>query len=105
VKIADSAHRHGVAEEDIWHAIRNALTYVDQEGRIPERTLVIGPARSGRPLEVVILRPETDPLVIHAMDLRTKFYHYLPNASPGDDHEQDGRAGPRRRGRGGRGAR
>lgn len=33
------------------------------------------------------------------------FSDYLPNASPGDDHEQDGRAGPRRRGRGRRGAR
>ncbi len=75
MEIADSARKHGVREEDIRHALRNPLRVVAGEGR----DLVIGADRSGRLLEVVILDddPNEEPVVIHAMPLRSKFYDYL----------------------------
>jgi hypothetical protein len=75
VQIADSARKPGVLDEDILHALQNPLRVVSG----PERDLVIAADRSGRLLEVVVLDddPEEDPVVIHAMSLRPKFYDYL----------------------------
>lgn len=56
VQIADSARSHGVRDGDIDHAIRHPLRVVAGEGR----DLVIGPDRSGRLLEVVILDDDPD---------------------------------------------
>lgn len=42
-----------------------------------DRLLVIGADRTGRLLEVVILDPDDDPIVIHAMPLRPTFYGLL----------------------------
>jgi hypothetical protein len=39
--------------------------------------LIIGADRAGRLLEIVVLDPDDDPVVIHAMPLRQKFYDYL----------------------------
>ena len=39
--------------------------------------MVLGPSRSAELLEVGVLNLETDPLVVHAMPLRPKFYPYL----------------------------
>lgn len=43
------------------------------------RHLIIGADRAGRLLELVILDddPEEEPVVIHAMPLRPKFYRHL----------------------------
>jgi hypothetical protein len=75
VQIADSARKHGVADEDITHAVRNPIRLVAGEGRV----LVIGPDRAGRLLEVVVLDddPDEEPVIIHAMALRPKFRDYL----------------------------
>jgi len=75
VEIADSARKHGVPDDDIWHAVRNPLRVVPGDGR----DLVIGPDRAGRLLEVVVLDDDAgkEPVVIHAMRLRSKFYEYL----------------------------
>jgi hypothetical protein len=42
-----------------------------------DRLLIIGPDRTGRLLEVVVIDPERDPAVIHAMPLRRKFYDHM----------------------------
>lgn len=42
-----------------------------------DRVLVIGADTAGRLLEIVVLNPEDDPVAIHAMPLRPKFYRYL----------------------------
>jgi len=42
-----------------------------------DRVLVIGADRAGQLLEVVVLDPEDEPVAIHAMRLRPKFYDYL----------------------------
>jgi hypothetical protein len=75
VEIADSARKHGVADEDIEHAVRNPLRVVPGIGR----DLIIGAGRSGQLLEVVVLDddPEEEAVVIHAMRLREKFHDYL----------------------------
>ena len=72
-----SAAKHGVDPEDARHAARHPLRVVPQDDRDPYRILVIGADRAGRLLEVVILRPETEPQIIHAMPLRPTFYRYL----------------------------
>lgn len=74
MEIAESARKHGVADEDIGHAVQLALRVVSQE---PDRLLMIGPDRRGRLLEVVVIDPDAAPVAIHAMTLRRKFYRYL----------------------------
>ena len=61
--------------KDIEHVVHNPIRVVAGEGR----DLVIGADRSGQLLEVVILDddPNEEPVVIHAMPLRSKFHHYL----------------------------
>jgi hypothetical protein len=72
--VADSARKHGVRDEDIAHAFRNPMRRIQQN----DRYLIIGADRAGRLLELIVLEPEDDePLVIHAMPLRPKFYPHL----------------------------
>jgi hypothetical protein len=46
VEVLRSALRHGIASEDIHHAIINAVV-VDEVGDDPVRWLVLGPDRAG----------------------------------------------------------
>lgn len=74
MEIADSARKHGIPDEDMMHAIRQSIRWVSQDDT---RLLVIGPARDARLLEVVILDPYGDPVVIHADELRPMFHQFL----------------------------
>jgi len=74
VEIAQSARRHGVADQEILAAVSVPLRVVRQS---VDRVLVIGADTTGRLLEVVVLDPDDDPVAIHAMPLRPKFYRYL----------------------------
>jgi hypothetical protein len=69
VDIHESARRHGVADEDIQHALAHTVTWVEL-GDDPWRYLLAGPDRAGNMLELVILDLGGDELVIHAMGLR-----------------------------------
>lgn len=73
MEVADSARRHGVLDDDVRAAVSVALAAVRRDDRV----LYIGADTSGRLLEVVVLDPEEDPVAIHAMPLRRKFYRYL----------------------------
>lgn len=42
-----------------------------------EDRVLIGPDRSGKLLQVVVIDPEDDPALVHTMPLRRKFYDYL----------------------------
>jgi hypothetical protein len=61
----------------IWHAVRTAIRKIDMDDDL---TMLIGPARpgparDGAPLEIGVLDLNgEDPVVIHAMRLRPKFY-------------------------------
>ncbi len=74
MEIADSARRHAVSDDDIRGATSVPLRIVRQGA---DRVLVIGADTAGRLVEVVVLDPEGDPVAIHAMPLRPKFYQYL----------------------------
>jgi hypothetical protein len=74
VEIADSARKHGIDDEDMRHATRMPFRLVAQGD---DRVLVIGPDRNGSLLEVVVLDPDGDAAIIHADELRPKFYAYL----------------------------
>lgn len=69
MRIGEPARKHGIPDEDIWHAIRNAIrSHADDAF-----TMLIGPAQDGSLLEIGILDAEgDDPVVIHAMPLRDK---------------------------------
>jgi hypothetical protein len=76
VEIAASARKHGVADDDIVHGWENAIRYVEYEYAGEDRLLVIGPTASGALLELVAV-PVAPTRIIHADNLRPKFYDYL----------------------------
>ena len=77
VEVHGSARRHGVADDDILHAVEHSML-VDDVGEDPDRWLVIGPDRDGNLLEVVVLiTAEGDELIIHAMRPRATYSKLL----------------------------
>jgi hypothetical protein len=69
--IVASARKHGVADADMLHALRNHVrAYAEDEGF----TMVIGPARDARMLEVGFIESaDGDLVVVHAMSARQRF--------------------------------
>lgn len=75
MQIGESARKHGLADEAMRHAVRVPFRIVRLGD---DRTLYIGADPSGTLLEVVVAGLEGDaPRIIHAMNLRRKFYQYL----------------------------
>ena len=76
MEVHPSARKHGLADEDIEHAMRHALA-IDYQA--DDTRLHLGPARSADLLEVVtIVRDDGSELVIHAMKMRPKYRRLLP---------------------------
>ncbi len=76
MEIHPSARKHGIADEDIDHAVANAISIDEQED---DTHLYLGPARSADLLEVVtIIRDDGSELAIHAMKMRPKYRRLLP---------------------------
>jgi hypothetical protein len=77
VEIHGSARKHGVADQDILHAIDHALA-IEDIGEDPDRWLVLGPDRAINMLEVVVLiTSEGTQLAIHAMPMRPIYERLL----------------------------
>jgi hypothetical protein len=75
MRIGEPARKHGVPDADIWHGVRNA-TPQDRHGRRPDDA--DRAARDGAPLEIGVLGLDSDdPVIIHALPLRAKFYRFL----------------------------
>ena len=77
MEIHPSALGHGVAVEDIEHAVRNAMMSDELDDDL---RLYLGPSSSASLLEVIVLvrgseRPE---LAIHPMTMRDKYRRLLP---------------------------
>jgi hypothetical protein len=75
VRIGEPVRKHGVIDADIRHAVRTAMRKVVID---EDLTMLIGPASDGALLEIGV--PDfdgDDPVVIHAMPLRQKFYRFL----------------------------
>jgi hypothetical protein len=76
VDVHSSARKHGIADEDIEHAVENAMAIDDQDD---DTRLYLGPSRSAELLEVVtIVRDDGSELAIHAMPMRPKYQRLLP---------------------------
>jgi hypothetical protein len=67
-RIVESARKHGIADEDIWHAIRNVVQFEQND----EFLMLKGPGRNGLMLEIGIVKRDkrNEPTVIHAMPAR-----------------------------------
>ena len=77
VEIHDSARRHGVADQDILHAIDHALA-IEDAGEDPDRWLIIGPDTAANVLEVVVMiTAEGNQIAINAMPMREKYARML----------------------------
>ena len=77
MEIHDSARTHGVADQDILHAINHALATEDA-GEDPDRWLIIGPDTAANLLEVVVMiTAEDHQVAIHAMPMRDKYARLL----------------------------
>lgn len=64
-----------MSDDEIRHAGRNAMRRVDMG---EDLTMLIGPASDGALVEVGVLDIDgDDPVAIHAMPLRPKFYRIL----------------------------
>lgn len=68
--IADSARRHGLADEDILHAFRNPVRAEDLDDGL---AMLTGPARDGVLLEVGVVEGGDGPVIVHAMKARPRY--------------------------------
>ena len=76
MEIHESARRHGVADEEIRHAVAHAMVIEDQD---EDTRLYLGASPAGALLEVLTIRREDGTeLVIHAMPMRSKYRPLLP---------------------------
>jgi copper oxidase (laccase) domain-containing protein len=76
MEVHSSAGKHGIADEDIEHAVEHAMAIDDQND---DTRLYLGPSRSAALLEVVVIVRDDGPeLAIHAMPMRTKYQRLLP---------------------------
>ncbi len=68
--IKPSARKHGIADEDILHAIEHALVWL----RRGNRYLYPGPDRATNMLEVIsLIEDDLTEIVIHAMRMRGRY--------------------------------
>lgn len=74
--IRASAHKHGISDDDMLHAIRNAIRYLEMDDLV----MAIGPARDGTLLEIGMVgiaapaRESGDAIhIVHAMRARPRF--------------------------------
>ncbi|MHB1712328.1 MAG: hypothetical protein ACYCV7_13165 [Acidimicrobiales bacterium] len=75
-----SARRHGIGDDDIFHASDHLLVVSDLDPETdPPKVLIVGPDRAGNMIEVIVLTLAEDHLLaIHAMPLRQKYHGLLP---------------------------
>ncbi|HEY3884081.1 MAG TPA: hypothetical protein VGL62_02645 [Vicinamibacterales bacterium] len=76
MEIHPSARKHAITDEDIEHAINNAMAIEDQDD---DTKLYVGPARNAELLEIAtIVLDDGSELVIHAMKMRPRYQRLLP---------------------------
>lgn len=76
MRIGEPARNHGIADADMQHAVRNAISRVEMDDDL---VMMIGPSESGTLLEVGVLGyGGDDPVILHAMRLRQTFFRFLP---------------------------
>ena len=68
--IADSVRKHGVTDEDIFHAYRNPIRIFELDEGF---TIIIDADRTAIVFEVGVVQASTAPVIVHAMRAREKF--------------------------------
>ncbi len=68
MRMGEPARKHGLPDEDIWHAVRNATRLV---GMGDELTMLIRPGRDAMMLEIGVLGFEGGRLSRHPCDAAT----------------------------------
>jgi hypothetical protein len=75
LKIHSSARKHGIADADIEHAVRHAMSIDDRQN---DTRLYLGPARNANLLEVVtVFGSDGVQIAIHAMAVRSRYLRLL----------------------------
>ncbi len=67
--ILDSARKHGVSDDDMLHAYQHPIRVF----RFDDLTMLIGPDRAARLLEIGLSIGEGVEFIVHAMPARPKF--------------------------------
>jgi hypothetical protein len=67
--ILGSARKHQLSDDDILHAYRNPIRVFD----VDDLTMLIGPDRATRLLEIGVVSAEGVEFIVHAMPARNKF--------------------------------
>ena len=76
LEIHPSAREHGIADVDLEHAVTHAMAIDDIDD---DTRLYLGPARNAALVEVLTIpTAEGSELAIHAMRMRPKYRHLLP---------------------------
>ena len=71
MEILVSAHKHGVTDEDIHHAVANVIRYHDLDDGL---VMAVVPTQAGDLVEVgIVTADDTEPFIVHAMPARAKF--------------------------------
>ncbi len=68
--IAESARKHGVADENILHAFDRPISSEDLDDGF---VMLIGPDRAGNLLELGVVNGDDGPVIVHAMPARPKY--------------------------------
>lgn len=82
-QIHHSARKHGIADDDILHAIEHALAVDEYED--DDRVLYLGPNQAANMLEVITLAIDEEiEIVIHAMPMLPKYRSLLRGLGESD---------------------
>ena len=76
VEVLPSARKHGIPDDDIRHAVNNALSAITTPNQ-PDFTMLIGPDTASRLLEIGVLSADDNDYVIHAMPARQKYLNMI----------------------------
>jgi hypothetical protein len=68
--IAPSARKHGIADDEMRHALRNPVRAADLGDGL---TMIVGAARDGTLLEVGVADSDAGPVIVHAMRARPRY--------------------------------
>ena len=69
--IEASARKHGVADDDMLHALRHHRRAFETDD--PDVTMFVGPSSDAQPIEVGVVNDDDGVAIIHAMPARSKF--------------------------------
>jgi hypothetical protein len=72
VEILPSARKHGVSDDDIRHAVLNALAAIRPTTQ-PGFVMFVGPDQNTNMLEIGVLDDDDEEYVIHAMRARPQY--------------------------------